>query len=250
MYILILKLLHRTNGFSRATICLKDLWLGCLQHRPVIFRIQAMFNHNPSIPTLILTLSHHNVMMDGDTEMRNHGGCLQVDIVQKVRVVPGYVEEIHIQAFLESQTVCRCLNPYRPFTCWGLLTYMIACDHCDTFVDYDGPACMFVSWVTSFGLMVLFAIPQISFARIQNIHLQGQWAISLLLLVTYKLSLQFQVTISINASDCRVSKTQSETFVLALPFLIIHLRSCCFPDATISARHTYRELLEAILKWR
>jgi hypothetical protein len=37
--------------------------------------------------------------------MRNHGGFLQVDIVQKIRMVPGYMEEIHIQAFLESQTV-------------------------------------------------------------------------------------------------------------------------------------------------
>jgi hypothetical protein len=44
-------------------------------------------------------------MMHGDTEMRNHGGFLQVDIVQKIRMVPGYMEEIHIQAFLESQTV-------------------------------------------------------------------------------------------------------------------------------------------------
>ncbi|KAL0692233.1 hypothetical protein Bca4012_059413 [Brassica carinata] len=95
-----------TNGFNRVPLSPKDLCLGtCLQHRPVIFRIQAMLNHNPSVPTLILILSHLNAMMDGDLDMRNHGGCLQVGVVQKTRVVPGYMEEIHIQAFLESQTV-------------------------------------------------------------------------------------------------------------------------------------------------
>ena len=92
-----------------------------------------MFNLNPRIPTLILTLSHLNVMMDGDIEMRNHGGCLQVGVVQKTRVVPGYVEDIHIQAFLESQTVCRYFNPYKPSF---INLYMIAFEHCDAFVDY------------------------------------------------------------------------------------------------------------------
>ena len=71
-----------------------------------------MFSHNPSVATLILILSHRNEMMDGDLEMRSHGGCLQVGVVQETRVVPGYLEEIHIQAFLESQTVCRYLIPY------------------------------------------------------------------------------------------------------------------------------------------
>lgn len=174
MYFLILKFLHRTNGFSRAPLCPRDLWLGCLQHRPVIFRIQAMFNHNLSIPTLTHTLSLLNAKMDGDTEMRNHGGCLQVDIMQKVRVVPGYVEEIHIQAFLELQTVCRCLNPYRTFYLLRFITYMVACDNRYTYVDYCCPACLFVPWLTSLQLIVLFAIPQISSGHLQNVHHQGQ----------------------------------------------------------------------------